>query len=133
MFRKDSDFEAFERVMVEAHVCQPSRILSYCVLSNHLNRQTDRVLVSRPLLKRTGNQEKLEAQLMGTKEYFLHRGGGTVNGFLNAACKDMSGQPPSPRQTFALRRQLQAGASRSTIVRLIQQEPIACEHQVSVI
>ena len=35
MFRKDSDFEAFERVMVEAHECQPIRILSYCVLSNH--------------------------------------------------------------------------------------------------
>jgi hypothetical protein len=31
MFRKDSDFEAFERVMVEAHECQPIRILSYCV------------------------------------------------------------------------------------------------------
>ena len=35
MFRKDADFEAFERVMVEAHQRQPIRILSYCVLSNH--------------------------------------------------------------------------------------------------
>ena len=35
MFRKDADFEAFERVMVEAHDRQPIRILSYCVLSNH--------------------------------------------------------------------------------------------------
>jgi putative transposase len=35
MFRKESDFEAFERVMVEAHLRQPIRILSYCVLSNH--------------------------------------------------------------------------------------------------
>ena len=35
MFRKDADFEAFERVMVEAHQRQPVRILSYCVLSNH--------------------------------------------------------------------------------------------------
>ena len=35
MFRKESDFEAFERVMVEAHRLQPIRILSYCVLSNH--------------------------------------------------------------------------------------------------
>ena len=31
MFRKDADFEAFERVMVEAHRRQPIRILSYCV------------------------------------------------------------------------------------------------------
>jgi putative transposase len=35
MFRKQSDLEAFERVMVEAHQRQPIRILSYCVLSNH--------------------------------------------------------------------------------------------------
>ena len=28
MFRKQSDFEAFERVMVEAHQRQPIRILS---------------------------------------------------------------------------------------------------------
>ena len=35
MFRKESDFEAFERVMVEVHERQPIRILSYCVLSNH--------------------------------------------------------------------------------------------------
>jgi hypothetical protein len=35
MFRKEADFEAFERVMVEAHLRQPLRILSYCVLSNH--------------------------------------------------------------------------------------------------
>jgi hypothetical protein len=32
MFRKESDFEAFERVMVEAHLRQPIRILSYCGL-----------------------------------------------------------------------------------------------------
>ena len=35
MFRKEADFEAFERVMVLAHERQPIRILSYCVLSNH--------------------------------------------------------------------------------------------------
>ena len=35
MFRKEADFEAFERVMVETHLRQPIRILSYCVLSNH--------------------------------------------------------------------------------------------------
>ena len=28
MFRKESDFEAFEQVMVEAHLCQPIRILA---------------------------------------------------------------------------------------------------------
>jgi len=33
MFRKESDFEAFERVMVEAHLRQPIRILSYSAKS----------------------------------------------------------------------------------------------------
>ena len=32
MLRKESDFEAFERVMVEAHLRQPILFLSYCVL-----------------------------------------------------------------------------------------------------
>jgi putative transposase len=35
MLRKDADFEAFERVMVEVHQRQPIRVLSYCVMSNH--------------------------------------------------------------------------------------------------
>ena len=33
MFRKDADFEAFERVMVLAHQRQPIRILSYCAVA----------------------------------------------------------------------------------------------------
>ena len=32
MFRKESDFEALEHVMVEVHLRQPIRILSYGVL-----------------------------------------------------------------------------------------------------
>ncbi len=35
MFKREDDFEAFQRVMVEAHQRQPIRVLSYCVLSNH--------------------------------------------------------------------------------------------------
>ncbi len=35
LFRGDDDFEAFQRVMVEAHRRHPLRILAYCVLSNH--------------------------------------------------------------------------------------------------
>ena len=33
MFRKESEFEAFERIMVEVHLRQPIRILLHCVLS----------------------------------------------------------------------------------------------------
>jgi putative transposase len=35
MFRKAAEFEAFERVMLEAHHREPIRILAYCILSNH--------------------------------------------------------------------------------------------------
>jgi putative transposase len=35
MFRKAADFEAFERVMVEAHQREPIRILAYGILSIH--------------------------------------------------------------------------------------------------
>jgi putative transposase len=35
LFADDADFEAFQRVMVEAHLRHPIRILAYCVLSNH--------------------------------------------------------------------------------------------------
>ncbi len=33
LFGKDADFEAFQRVMIEAHQRHPIRILSHCVLS----------------------------------------------------------------------------------------------------
>jgi putative transposase len=42
MFRKELDFEAFERVMVEAHLRQPIRILSYYVLVVALARGSGR-------------------------------------------------------------------------------------------
>jgi putative transposase len=35
LFRSDDDFEAFRRVMIEAHQRHPLRILAYSVLSNH--------------------------------------------------------------------------------------------------
>ena len=35
LFRRDGDFEAFERLLVEAHRRVPLRLLSYCVMGNH--------------------------------------------------------------------------------------------------
>ncbi len=35
LFGKNADFEAFQRVLIEAHQRHPIRILSYCVMSNH--------------------------------------------------------------------------------------------------
>ena len=35
LFEKDADYEAFERVMSEAMVEFPTRLLSYCLMPNH--------------------------------------------------------------------------------------------------
>jgi putative transposase len=35
LFRRDGDFEAFERLLVEAHRRVPLRLLSYCIMGNH--------------------------------------------------------------------------------------------------
>jgi putative transposase len=35
LFGVEGDFEAFQRVMIEAHQRHPIRILSFCVMSNH--------------------------------------------------------------------------------------------------
>lgn len=35
MFRKEKDYEAFERIIAEAHARAPIRILSYCVMPTH--------------------------------------------------------------------------------------------------
>jgi hypothetical protein len=35
LWRKDADFEAFPRVMIEALRSDPMRMLSYCVRLNH--------------------------------------------------------------------------------------------------
>jgi putative transposase len=35
LFEKEADYEAFERVLQEAHQRAPTRILAYCVMPNH--------------------------------------------------------------------------------------------------
>jgi putative transposase len=35
LFRKDADYEAFERIMVEAHSRHPLRILAWCLMRTH--------------------------------------------------------------------------------------------------
>ena len=35
LFQKGGDFEAFERVLIEAHKKHPMRILAYCIMPNH--------------------------------------------------------------------------------------------------
>jgi putative transposase len=35
LFRKEADFEAFERIMIESHQRHPTRILAWCLMRNH--------------------------------------------------------------------------------------------------
>ena len=35
LFRRDADFQAFNRLILEAHQRHPVRILSWCVMSSH--------------------------------------------------------------------------------------------------
>lgn len=35
LFQKDGDFEAFERVLLEAMEEHPTRLLTYCLMPNH--------------------------------------------------------------------------------------------------
>jgi putative transposase len=35
LFRKEADYEAFERIMIEAHERYPLRILAWCLMRNH--------------------------------------------------------------------------------------------------
>ena len=35
LFRKEKDYEAFQRIMIEAHDRQPTRLLAWCVMRNH--------------------------------------------------------------------------------------------------
>jgi putative transposase len=35
LFRKEGDYEAFERIMIEAHERHSMRILAYCLMKNH--------------------------------------------------------------------------------------------------
>ena len=35
LFRKEKDYEAFERIMVEAQARRPTRLLAWCVMRNH--------------------------------------------------------------------------------------------------
>ena len=82
MFRKDADFEAFERVMVEAHQRQPIRVLSYCVMSNHWHfvvwpehdgQLTDffrRLCTRTPCVARFAPDRGVRASLSGTVQEF---------------------------------------------------------------
>jgi putative transposase len=35
LFRKEADYEAFERMMIEAHALHPTRILAWCLMRTH--------------------------------------------------------------------------------------------------
>lgn len=87
-------------------------------------------LTNTTALRRGGTLEQLEARLMGSREYFVRKGGGTVSGFLNAVASDMMGQSLTTAQRNAFTRMLSAGASLRSVVAKVQHLPAACAHRV---
>jgi hypothetical protein len=81
-------------------------------------------------LKQGGTKEGLQARLMGTREYLMRRGGGTVNGFLSAVATDLAGRPLPAALQGTLGQRLRAGASRQAVVRSVQQLPSTCQNVV---
>jgi hypothetical protein len=84
-------------------------------------------------LKQGGTQVVLEARLMGTREYFVKRGGGSVKKFLSAVSSDMMGQPLTAKQTTSLVQRLQSGASRTSVAQKVQRLPAACQNTAQVV
>jgi hypothetical protein len=66
-------------------------------------------------LNQGGTYEELEANLLGSGEYFFNRGGGTVNGFLTAVYGDLLGRPLDSSGQHFWGGQLTAGVPRTTV------------------
>jgi hypothetical protein len=47
-------------------------------------------------LAQGGTQLRLEANIVGSDEYFITRGGGTVNGYLQTLYQDVLNRPIDP-------------------------------------
>ena len=82
MLRRDSDFAAFERVLLEAHEREPLRILVYRLMGNH-SRQISRGTVNTYCLAVSRPNRPRILPRAGTAEMFGGRGG--WSGTLDAA------------------------------------------------
>jgi parallel beta-helix repeat protein len=67
------------------------------------------------LLGQTGNVEAVEAQIIGSDEYLLARGGGTTAGFLSALYQDGLGRDVDATGQATFTPQLTGGATRAQV------------------
>jgi hypothetical protein len=72
------------------------------------------------LLQQGGTVEQLQAMILGSPEYFVRRGRGTIAGFLNALSVDVLPGPLGQHTTLVLSKLLSSGqASRSDVAALL--------------
>jgi hypothetical protein len=82
------------------------------------------------MLAQGGNLTEVEAALIGSQEYFVVRGGGTLNGFLQAAYTDVLNRAPDAAGAAGFSQQLSAGGSRTTVANALLTSPEGREFQV---
>ncbi len=66
-------------------------------------------------LRGGGTAQGMRALLAGSDEYYQNRGGGTINGFLNAVYVDLLGRPMDAGARDAFARAMAAGLSRTAV------------------
>jgi hypothetical protein len=82
-------------------------------------------------LQQGGTLEQLKAILLGSQEYFVHHGGGTINGFLNAVFPAVLQRPLDPQNARILGGLLARGhLSRRDVALLLLTSPEARRLQV---
>jgi hypothetical protein len=79
--------------------------------------------VTRALTSKNPTLNALDANLLGSKEYYQTQGGGTINGFLTALAEDWLGTSFSPRTQARLAGQLRRGVSRHQVAQEVISSP----------
>jgi uncharacterized protein GlcG (DUF336 family) len=77
-----------------------------------------------------GTLEQVEADLLGSAEYFQNRGGGSNDGFLDALYRDTLGRPIDPAAQAALDGLLAKGESRTAVAAGVLASP---EHRQALV
>src|SRR5262249_17240707 len=75
------------------------------------------------LLSQGGTQQQVEAQLLGSGEFFTNFGGGTNSGFLNALYQDVLKRPIDPPGLQTWGAALQNGMTRTDLAASILASP----------
>jgi hypothetical protein len=81
-------------------------------------------------LAQGGTLTDVEAALIGSQEYFTNRGGGTIDGFLQALYSDALNRAPDTAGAADYTQQLNAGVSRTTVANDILTSPEGREYAV---